>query len=73
VAAVGIMYLNPRIVGCGERTLVLSHGYGGSQAIWDKVLPHLSRTNKVRQRSSLPLMILAHLCMAAMSSIDPSA
>ncbi|CAD6231056.1 unnamed protein product [Miscanthus lutarioriparius] len=41
------MYLNPRIVGCGERTLVLSHGYGGSQAIWDKVLPHLSRTNKV--------------------------
>lgn len=41
------MYLNPRIVGSGERTLVLSHGYGGSQAIWDKVLPHLSRTNKV--------------------------
>lgn len=41
------MYLNPRIVGCGERTLVLSHGYGGSQAIWDKVLPHLSRRNKV--------------------------
>uniref|UniRef100_A0ACD6ATM7 Uncharacterized protein n=2 Tax=Avena sativa TaxID=4498 RepID=A0ACD6ATM7_AVESA len=41
------MYLNPRIVGCGERTLVLSHGYGGSQAIWDKVLPHLSKSNKV--------------------------
>ncbi|TVU34370.1 hypothetical protein EJB05_16202 [Eragrostis curvula] len=41
------MYLNPRIVGSGERTLVLSHGYGGSQAIWDKVLPHLSRRNKV--------------------------
>ncbi|KAJ1284152.1 hypothetical protein BS78_03G182900 [Paspalum vaginatum] len=41
------MYLNPRIVGSGERTLVLSHGYGGSQAIWEKVLPHLSRRNKV--------------------------
>ncbi|KAM0859342.1 hypothetical protein ACQ4PT_047266 [Festuca glaucescens] len=41
------MYLNPRIVGCGERTLVLSHGYGASQAIWDKVLPHLSKSNKV--------------------------
>ncbi|CAO2203907.1 unnamed protein product [Urochloa humidicola] len=41
------MYLNPRVVGHGERTLVLSHGYGGSQAIWDMVLPHLSRRNKV--------------------------
>ncbi|CAO2170512.1 unnamed protein product [Urochloa humidicola] len=41
------MYVNPRIVGHGERTLVLSHGYGGSQAIWDMVLPHLSRKNKV--------------------------
>nr|CAB3473461.1 unnamed protein product [Digitaria exilis] len=41
------MYLNPRIVGHGERTVVLSHGYGGSQAIWDIVLPHLSRRNKV--------------------------
>lgn len=39
--------LNPRVVGCGERTLVLSHGYGGSQAIWDRVLPHLAETNKV--------------------------
>ncbi|KAG8051454.1 hypothetical protein GUJ93_ZPchr0001g32432 [Zizania palustris] len=42
-----MMYLNARIVGCGERTLVLAHGYGGSQAIWDKVLPHLTQTNKV--------------------------
>uniref|UniRef100_A0A0D9V2J7 AB hydrolase-1 domain-containing protein n=1 Tax=Leersia perrieri TaxID=77586 RepID=A0A0D9V2J7_9ORYZ len=41
------MYLNPRMVGCGERTLVLSHGYGASQAIWDRVLPHLALTNKV--------------------------
>ncbi|KAL6615493.1 hypothetical protein ACP70R_037763 [Stipagrostis hirtigluma subsp. patula] len=41
------MYLNPRLIGSGKRTLVLSHGYGGSQAIWDKVLPHLSRGNKV--------------------------
>ncbi|KAF0898497.1 hypothetical protein E2562_008098 [Oryza meyeriana var. granulata] len=42
-----MMYLNPRTLGCGERTLVLSHGYGGSQAIWDRVLPHLTQTNKV--------------------------
>ncbi|GJM94013.1 hypothetical protein PR202_ga10622 [Eleusine coracana subsp. coracana] len=41
------MILNPRMVGSGETTLVLSHGYGGSQAIWDKMLPHLSRRNKV--------------------------
>ncbi|PUZ55983.1 hypothetical protein GQ55_5G257700 [Panicum hallii var. hallii] len=41
------MYLNPRILGSGERTLVLSHGYGGSQAIWDMMLPHLARRNKV--------------------------
>lgn len=63
------MYLNPRIVGSGERTLVLSHGYGGSQAIWDKVLPHLSRTNKVRRQRvhlwqrwarSIHLLILAY-------------
>ncbi|RCV26037.1 hypothetical protein SETIT_5G213100v2 [Setaria italica] len=44
---VGNMYLNPRIVGNGKRTVVLSHGYGASQAIWDMVLPHLSRRNKV--------------------------
>ena len=47
------MYLNPRIVGSGERTLVLSHGYGGSQAIWDMVLPHLARRNKVRPSTPL--------------------
>ncbi|CAL4948943.1 unnamed protein product [Urochloa decumbens] len=41
------MYLNQKIVGHGKRTLVLAHGYGGSQAIWDMVLPHLSRRNKV--------------------------
>ncbi|XP_040382959.1 probable strigolactone esterase DAD2 [Oryza brachyantha] len=42
-----MMYMNPRMVGCGERTLVLSHGYGGSHAIWDRVLPHLALTNMV--------------------------
>jgi pimeloyl-ACP methyl ester carboxylesterase len=44
---VGNMYRNPRVVGNGKRTVVLSHGYGTNQALWDKVLPHLSRTNKV--------------------------
>ncbi|KAF8668508.1 hypothetical protein HU200_052201 [Digitaria exilis] len=32
--------------------VVLSHGYGGSQAIWDIVLPHLSRRKQVRYRCS---------------------
>lgn len=37
------MALNPRIVGSGEVSLVLSHGYGGSRAVWDAVVPQLSR------------------------------
>lgn len=39
--------MNAKIVGCGEQTLVLSHGYGGSQAVWDDVLPDLSQRYRV--------------------------
>ncbi|XP_008810138.2 strigolactone esterase D14 [Phoenix dactylifera] len=37
------MHSNARIVGNGEQTVVFSHGYGGSQSIWDDVVPHLSQ------------------------------
>ncbi|XP_072967346.1 strigolactone esterase D14 isoform X1 [Typha angustifolia] len=36
------MIRNTRMIGSGEKTLVLSHGYGGSQAVWEKVIPFLS-------------------------------
>ncbi|EHA8590559.1 strigolactone esterase D14 [Cocos nucifera] len=41
------MYRNARIVGNGEQTVVLSHGYGGSQSVWDKVVPYLSQKYQV--------------------------
>lgn len=41
------MHKNARFVGNGEQTVVLSHGYGGSQAVWDSVVPHLSRRFQV--------------------------
>ncbi|KAL6848840.1 hypothetical protein ACP4OV_021423 [Aristida adscensionis] len=33
--------------GGGEATVVLAHGYGATQALWDKLLPALSQRNKV--------------------------
>ncbi|KAK8949138.1 putative esterase KAI2 [Platanthera zijinensis] len=36
------MAVNRSIVGSGKVTLVLSHGYGGSRAVWDAVVPQLS-------------------------------
>ncbi|XP_078431316.1 putative strigolactone esterase DAD2 [Wolffia australiana] len=33
--------MNARTIGSGETTLVLSHGYGADQTIWDEVLPGL--------------------------------
>ncbi|KAG9459332.1 hypothetical protein H6P81_003840 [Aristolochia fimbriata] len=38
---------NARMVGSGEKALVLAHGYGTDQSIWDRVLPHLSQTHRV--------------------------
>ncbi|KAI0493866.1 hypothetical protein KFK09_023992 [Dendrobium nobile] len=35
--------MNSRLIGNGEITLVLSHGYGASQAVWDEVVPKLSK------------------------------
>ncbi|KAL8492789.1 hypothetical protein ACS0TY_024108 [Phlomoides rotata] len=34
--------MNAKIVGSGKETIVLGHGYGGDQSIWDKVLPLLA-------------------------------
>ncbi|CAH1434597.1 unnamed protein product [Lactuca virosa] len=39
--------MNARIIGSGKETLVLAHGYGGDQSVWDKVLPGLSQTYQV--------------------------
>lgn len=39
---------NVREVGAGAgATVVLAHGYGASQALWDKQVPALSRHNRV--------------------------
>ncbi|KAG0488867.1 hypothetical protein HPP92_007678 [Vanilla planifolia] len=37
------MAMNARLVGSGKVTLVLAHGYGGSQSVWDAVVPELSQ------------------------------
>ncbi|XXG56068.1 hypothetical protein AAC387_Pa03g3580 [Persea americana] len=39
--------MNAKLVGSGEKTLVLAHGYGGEQAAWDQILPHLAQTHRV--------------------------
>ncbi|KAG9153188.1 hypothetical protein Leryth_020594 [Lithospermum erythrorhizon] len=35
--------MNAKILGSGKETLVLAHGYGGDQTVWDKVLPYLTQ------------------------------
>lgn len=39
--------LNVRVIGSGERILVLSHGFGGDQSMWKDILPHLTPEFKV--------------------------
>ncbi|XP_010533335.1 PREDICTED: probable strigolactone esterase DAD2, partial [Tarenaya hassleriana] len=39
--------MNARIIGSGDRTMVLAHGFGGDQTVWDKVLPVLSESFKI--------------------------
>ncbi|GLJ04918.1 hypothetical protein SUGI_0006450 [Cryptomeria japonica] len=39
--------LNVKVIGCGDRTLVLSHGFGGDQSVWNKILPSLSKKFKI--------------------------
>ena len=40
-------YANVREVGDGDATVVLAHGYGSNQALWDKLVPALSQRNRV--------------------------
>ncbi|KAJ1264360.1 hypothetical protein BS78_09G257200 [Paspalum vaginatum] len=40
-------YANVREVGSGDTTVVLAHGYGADQGLWDKLLPALSQRHKV--------------------------
>ncbi|XP_059291514.1 probable strigolactone esterase DAD2 [Lycium ferocissimum] len=33
--------MNATMVGSGKETIILAHGYGGDQSVWDKILPKL--------------------------------
>nr|XP_043622514.1 strigolactone esterase RMS3 [Erigeron canadensis] len=39
--------MNARIIGSGKETVVLAHGYGGDQSLWDKVLPFLTQSYQI--------------------------
>lgn len=39
--------LNARIFGSGDQTVILAHGYGGDQSVWDKIVPHLAQRYQV--------------------------
>ncbi|XP_047083318.1 strigolactone esterase D14-like [Lolium rigidum] len=39
--------LNVRVVGSGERVVVLSHGFGTDQSAWSRMLPYLTRDHRV--------------------------
>ncbi|KAK9269054.1 hypothetical protein L1049_000822 [Liquidambar formosana] len=39
--------LNAKVIGSGEEVIILAHGYGGDQSIWDKILPHLAQRHRV--------------------------
>ncbi|KAJ0234677.1 Alpha/beta-Hydrolases superfamily protein [Hirschfeldia incana] len=39
--------MNAKIIGSGERSMVLAHGFGGDQSVWDKIIPLLSQSFKV--------------------------
>ncbi|XP_073062558.1 strigolactone esterase D14-like [Primulina eburnea] len=39
--------MNAKMVGSGEHTVVLAHGYGADHSVWDKILPHLAQNYRV--------------------------
>lgn len=39
--------MNARIIGSGKETVVLAHGYGGDQSLWEKILPVLTQNYRV--------------------------
>ncbi|KAJ3701849.1 hypothetical protein LUZ61_005554 [Rhynchospora tenuis] len=41
------LYKNTKIIGNGEQTIVLSHGFGASQIIWDDIIPFIEERYRV--------------------------
>lgn len=39
--------MNAKIIGSGSETIVLAHGFGGDQSIWDKIVPDLAEHFRV--------------------------
>jgi len=39
--------MNAKVMGSGKETVVLAHGFGGDQSLWDKVLPVLAQNYQV--------------------------
>ncbi|KAF3441943.1 hypothetical protein FNV43_RR15859 [Rhamnella rubrinervis] len=39
--------MNAKIIGSGSETIVLAHGFGGDQSIWDKIIPGLAEHFRV--------------------------
>ncbi|GAB4828357.1 hypothetical protein Ancab_035355 [Ancistrocladus abbreviatus] len=39
--------MNAKIVGNGDEVVILAHGYGGDQSIWDKIVPRLAEKHRV--------------------------
>ncbi|XVE70372.1 hypothetical protein DITRI_Ditri10aG0067300 [Diplodiscus trichospermus] len=35
--------MNARIIGSGSETMVLAHGFGADQSVWDKIVPYLTQ------------------------------
>ncbi|XP_012444324.2 strigolactone esterase D14 [Gossypium raimondii] len=35
--------MNARVIGSGSETMILAHGFGGDQSLWDKILPYLTK------------------------------
>ena len=34
--------MNARIIGSGRETMVLAHGFGADQSVWEKIIPYLT-------------------------------
>ncbi|XVF49229.1 hypothetical protein PTKIN_Ptkin03bG0251800 [Pterospermum kingtungense] len=39
--------MNARTIGSGSETMVLAHGFGADQSVWDKILPYLTQHYQV--------------------------
>jgi pimeloyl-ACP methyl ester carboxylesterase len=39
--------MNTKIIGSGSEAIVLAHGFGADQSVWDKILPYLAQHYRV--------------------------